>query len=307
MLLKYAVKDFLDDREYKNVSPFTLSGYRRTLNEFHRFCVDQEIVGVTDVTPAIMKQYFIFCQKERGNNPVTLNHKLINLRAFFHYLQKEVELFTENNNPIRKISKFKTDVRIEVFTDEHIKLMLGYFRRLKYRDKSFYSYRDATIIVTLLGTGARLGELINIRWADVDFKNSTISLFGKKRMAIAIPTAAKLERELAEYKVYIQQRFSDLPEYVFVDSRGRKLTDNAIKNMFKRLKEVMNFRDVRLSSHTFRHTFAHRCLMNGMDVFTLQRLLRHSDMTMTQRYLALWGSALKEQNDKYNPLNSVNL
>lgn len=52
--------------------------------------------------------------------------------------------------------------------------------------------------MTLLGTGARLGELINIRWADVDFKNSTMSLFGKKRVAIAIPTAAKLERELAK-------------------------------------------------------------------------------------------------------------
>ncbi|MFD1676456.1 tyrosine-type recombinase/integrase [Alicyclobacillus fodiniaquatilis] len=112
--------------------------------------------------------------------------------------------------------------------------------------------------MTLLGTGARLGELINIRWADVDFKNSTMSLFGKKRVAIAIPMAAKLERELAKYKIYIQQRFSDLPEYVFVDSRGRKLTNNAIKNMFKRLKEVMNFKDVRLSSHTFRHAFAHR-------------------------------------------------
>ncbi|MFD1676455.1 site-specific integrase [Alicyclobacillus fodiniaquatilis] len=144
-VIEICCKGFLDDREYKNVSPYTLSEYKRISNEFHKFCVDREIVGVTDITPASLKQYFIFCQKERSNNAVTLNHKLINLRAFFHYLQKDVELFTENNNPIRKISKFKTDVRIEVFTDEHIKLMLGYFRRLKYRDKSFYSYRDSTV------------------------------------------------------------------------------------------------------------------------------------------------------------------
>jgi integrase/recombinase XerD len=54
-------------------------------------------------------------------------------------------------------------------------------------------------------------------------------------MAIAIPLAAKLERELAEYKIYIQQSFSGFPEYMFIDSRERKLTNNAIKNMFKRL------------------------------------------------------------------------
>ncbi|WP_026962308.1 tyrosine-type recombinase/integrase [Alicyclobacillus herbarius] len=307
MLLKFAVKDFLDDRTYKNVSPYTVAGYRRTLDEFHDFCVRQKIVDVTEVTPAVIKQYFIFCQREKGNNAVTLNHKLINLRAFFNYLQQEVELFTESNNPIRKISRFKTDVKIEVFTDEHIRQILGYFRRMKYRNKSFYAYRDSTIVITLLGTGARLGELINIRWADVDFQNSTITLFGKKRVAVAIPMVAKLQQELAEYKVYIEQRFPELPEYVFVDSRGRKLSDNAIKTMFKRLKHIMNFKDVRLSCHTFRHTFAHRCLMAGMDIFTLQRMLRHEDLTMCKRYLALWGNALKEQNDKYNPLNTIQL
>ncbi|MCM3622933.1 site-specific integrase [Brevibacillus borstelensis] len=75
--------------------------------------------------------------------------------------------------------------------------------------------------------------------------------------------------------------------------------------MFKKLKKVFDFKDVRLSCHTFRHTFAHRMCMNGCDVFSLQRMLRHTEIEMTSRYISMWGTALKEQNDKYNPLNHL--
>ncbi|WP_429843929.1 tyrosine-type recombinase/integrase [Brevibacillus sp. FIR094] len=61
------------------------------------------------------------------------------------------------------------------------------------------------------------------------------------------------------------------------------LTPNAIK----RLKEIMNFKGVRLSAHIFRHTFAHRMLMNGFDDFILQKMLRHNNIGTTQRYLAM--------------------
>ncbi|MDQ0244182.1 site-specific recombinase XerD [Bacillus fengqiuensis] len=40
---------------------------------------------------------------------------------------------------------------------------------------------------------------------------------------------------------------------------------------------------------------------------TLQKILRHEDITMTQRYVNLWGTALKQQNDKYNPLNNIDI
>ncbi|MFY0546343.1 tyrosine-type recombinase/integrase [Brevibacillus sp. H7] len=306
MLLKFAIKDFKDDREYKNLSPKTIESYVSALNEFQAFCANQETVDVNDVTPSTVKSYLLYCQKERNNNVTTRNSKLHILKIFFNYLE-EIEVITQKQNPSKKIAYGKEDIKIEVFQDNHIRKMLGYYQRIKQREKSFYAYRDYTMIVFLLGTGVRLGEMVNLTWNEVDVKNGTITVFGKKRQQCSIPITDKLIKELCEYRIFCEQLFKYVPDNVFTDNEGNKLTENSVKCVFKRLKVVMNFQDVRLSAHTFRHTFAHRMLMHGCDIFTLQKMLRHSNISMTQRYLAIWGTALKEQNDKYNPLNHLDI
>lgn len=304
MLLKFAIQDFKDDREFQNLSMQTIKAYQVLLGEFQSYCAEREVLNVEEVTNHIVKSYLVHCVKSKGNNPVTINTKIKNLRAFFNYMVAS-EVISAKRNPMLKIEKVKTDTKIEVFTDAHIKQMLAYYRRLKGREHSFYAYRDHTIILTLLGSGIRLGELCNLRWEDVDLINGTIIVFGKNRTQSSIPLTSKLIKELAEYKVFCQQKFEQPSVHVFINGENHPMTANAVKNVFKRLKEIMNFKDVRLSAHTFRHTFAHRFLMNGGDVFTLQKMLRHSSLKMTEKYLAIWGTALREQNEKYNPLNSI--
>ena len=306
MLLKFAIKDFKDDREYKNLSAKTITSYLYTLNEFQEWCAKQEMIDVNDISSGTIKSYLLYCQKERNNNPTSRNHKLHNLKIFFNYLQDE-EVISEKRNPISKLEYVKEDVKIEVFNDNHIKQMLSYYRRLKTRDKSFNAYRDHTIILVLLGSGMRLGELCNLKWSDIDLKNGLMLVYGKQRKYSSIPMADKLIKELCEYKIFCEREFNELSEHVFVSRDNKKLSPNAIKCVFKRLKDIMNFSDVRLSAHTFRHTFAHRFLMNGGDVFTLQKMLRHSNLKMTEKYLDIWGTELKEQNEKFNPLNNLDL
>ncbi|WP_243152975.1 tyrosine-type recombinase/integrase [Sporotomaculum syntrophicum] len=305
--MKFAIKDFIDDREFKNLSPVSIENYNRTLNEFHDFCVEQEIVDVKDVTPNIIKKYLMYCQKQRKNNPTSINTKLHNLKIFFNYLQ-EAEIISENKNPTKKIDYVKADVKIDVFTDEQVKQMLNYYSRMKYREKSFYAYRDYTIILTLLGTGVRLGELCNLTWNNINFKNQTITVIGKKRQQSSVPITDKLKKELTEYYVFLQQHFENAQlGFVFTNKYNERLTPNAVKNIFKRLKKIMNFKDARVSAHSFRHYFSVTMIRSGADAFTLQRMLRHSDLKMTMRYVNLFGTALAEQNEKYNPLNKLNI
>lgn len=298
-MLKFAIAEFRDDREYKNLSPRTIESYLLTLTEFQDFCGKQEIVNVEDVTQAIVKSYLLYCQKERNNNPTTRNSKLHTLKIFFNFLEQN-EVIESKNNPIKRLFYVKEDIKIEAFNDHHINQMLGYLRRIKQRERTFTAYRDYVICITLLGTGMRLGEMINLQWSDIDFKSGTVTVWGKKREQSSIPMTEKLIKELSEYQVFCRQHFNELSQFVFTtDKHNKQMSVDGAKTIFRRLKKVMGFKDVRLSAHTFRHTFAHKMLMNGCDIFTLQKMLRHSQISMTQRYLAIWGTALREQNDKY--------
>lgn len=304
MLFKFALQEFKDEKEFQNLSERTIEAYMITLKEFHEYCIERDIVDVDEVTTNFVKKYLLYCKKERENSPNTVNTKLKNLRVFFNFM---VDCDYIKTSPCKKIEALKTDVKIEVFSDNHIRQMLSYYRRLKNRDKTFYAFRDHTIIITLLGTGIRLGELCNLKWSSIDFDSYAITVFGKGREQQTIPVTEKLIKELIEYKIFCERNFNQISDFVFVNAYNKKLTENAVQNIFKRLSKVMNFKDVRLSAHTFRHTFAHRFLMNGGDVFTLQRMLRHKKLSMTEKYLAIWGTALRDQNNKFNPLNNMDL
>lgn len=307
LLLKFAIQDFKDDREYRNLSPKTVEAYLLTLNEFQDFVASQEIINVHDVRQSTIKAYLLHCQKERGNNPTTRNSKLHTLKIFFNYLQEQ-DVIEPKQNPIKGMYFAKEDIQIQTFNDNHIKQMLNYYRRIKERNRSLQAYRNYCMIVFLLGTGARLGEMINLTWNDVDLVNGAVILYGKKREQSSIPITDKLIKELSEYKVFCQQYFGELGQYVFTsDKKNDKLTPDTVKNIFKRLKSVMQFKDVRLSAHTFRHTFAKRYLLAGGDLFSLQKMLRHSQIAMTQRYVNLFGTELKELNNRHNPLNGLDI
>lgn len=83
MLLKFAIKDFQDDREYKNLSARIIESYIMTLEEFQTYCSTNEIIiDAGDVTHSLIKNYLLYCQNERKNNATTRNSKLHILKIF---------------------------------------------------------------------------------------------------------------------------------------------------------------------------------------------------------------------------------
>lgn len=304
MLLKFAINEFLEDRELRNLSSHTLKSYRGILRQFESFCVEKGLFAINKITSKVAKEFLVYCKYELKNNVATINGKTRTLKIFFRYLEEE-EVAEEN--PFKKIKFSKEDIVRDVLTDQQVKKVIEHFDRGHFKGSNFALMRNRMVIVLLVSTGLRREELVNLKWSDVDMKNRTIMTYGKKRSVATIPYTRKLQKELAEYKMFLEFYFEEEEEiiYVFPDKTNRQLSTEAISTLFKRLKKDLKMDG--LTCHAFRRYFASKCLKMGMDSLNLQRLMRHETLQMTDRYVKLYGHALHGVNDKYNPLNFIDI
>lgn len=302
MLIKFAVQDFLDERQMMNVSQHTLRNYRSFFRGWLEWLRENNIQNMEEVSTITLRSYITYCRNELGNGTSTINNKIKNLKAFYNHL---IENELIEHNPCLKLKKQQTDERIEVFNDFHVRTMLRYLRRIKRQDHEFTAFRNTVVIKILLGTGIRLGEMQGLKWSDVN--NTYLTVFGKSRKQETVPLSKKVYDELMDWKRYQNSYFDSEIDCVFVDRSGVQLSYEACKGIFKGLQSSLGFKDVRLSAHTFRHTFAQRYVLAGGDIFSLQKILRHQNISMTEKYVSMWGLALNEQNEKYNPLYHMDI
>ncbi|PFV61137.1 integrase [Bacillus cereus] len=317
MLIKFSIKEYIEDRSLENLSRRTLESYEQTLNEFRLWlngCQGNEeeathraVTHIEDITSQHIKDYMRYCYRERSNSHTTVAGKLTNLKVYFNYLASE-GLLDEKTNPCLRVKNPQKDTNVETLTEEQIRLMLRHLRRRR-RVDDFYHYRDYTLVVFLLGTGARLGEIMDLRWEDIDLKSGQVVFpaTGKARTQQGQPLGVKLVNELKDYKQYLEADAHGLPAYLFTTRTGRKLSREAIKLVFVRLAQELNFKSGRVSAHSLRHFYCSSLIKAGVSPFVVQKLMRHSKIETTMKYVTLWGQSLHEGNEKGNPLNSLNL
>jgi integrase/recombinase XerD len=302
MLIRFAMKEFLSEKEFENLSKNTLRGYEMLFEDFQKYCEGNGLERVDDLTSRALKSYLNYCKNEKGNNPTSINTKRKQFRAFFNFLVTEGIL---ENNPTDNIKKVREDIRIKTFTDEEVRAVLSHLRRLRRKEDSFYGVRNHCAFMTLIGTGLRASELCSLSWNNVDLERRTLKVFGKMRKEEAVPLSERLCEELRYWKNYCIQTFGKCPQYVFINLRGERLTVNGLKCWFKRLAQKMDFPETRCSAHSCRHYFAKTWIQNGGDISTLARVLRHTSIKTTEKYLQFWGNEVAEDNDKFNPLNKL--
>jgi integrase len=140
--------------------------------------------------------------------------------------------------------------------------------------------------------GLRAGEIFNLTWSDVDFRNETIMIKDTKsgRNRNAIMTAA--------VKSMLEQRKSCRQfDMIFPSRTGDKTTE--VSRTFDRTVDRIGFnkgitdRRQKAVFHTLRHTYASWLVMSGVDLYTVQKLMGHSTIAMTERYSHLAPDHLK--------------
>jgi len=190
----------------------------------------------------------------------------------------------------------------EFLTDEEVLALM------KTPDKSrFHEYRDIMIAMVMLDSGTRLGETLSMELDELNLTERTIRLpadktKGRKERTVffSLKTAKELRRWLQ-----FKDRYCDSP-YVFpVRNTGRPLKVSFYEANFRGYLERAKIAK-RISPHTLRNNFAKRCLMSGMDIYTLSRLLGHSSVTVTEKaYLDIHDEDLRQRYSKFSPIDSI--
>jgi len=162
------------------------------------------------------------------------------------------------------------------------------------------------ILITLLFTGMRSGELLALTWDKVNFKNGTIVIqsavirkpefdeFGKKTKQTSLVSAPKTRSSvrvikapdavinaLLEWKTYVDEALPGHSDFVFCSRSGGMRTYSGLRSLYRRFLDRHGFDENGLNLNCYRHTFATMLLENGVNPRVVQRLMGHSDISMT--------------------------
>jgi site-specific recombinase XerD len=231
----------------------------------------------------------------------TVNGYLRALRAFWSWLEREN--FIEVSPFVRlKIPKAPKKV-IPIFTEEQLHRLFAAIDTT-----SPIGYRDFTIILTLIDTGIRCSELINLRLTDVNLESRLLKVWGKGNKERLVPIGVKVQKAIWKYlNIYRPEPASPRYDHVFLTCDGHPLTKDRLESIIERYGKKANITGVRVSPHTFRHTMAVAFLRNGGDVFSLQRIFGHSQLEVLKGYVNLAQADISRVHAKNSPADNLEL
>ncbi len=168
-------------------------------------------------------------------------------------------------------------------------------------------FRDYVILLLLLDTGMRIGELAFLTVDDVDFQGCCVKVFGKGRREREIGMHPEMSKLLWKYVQKYRNPSASDERGLFLGRKGA-LGSHGIHNIVKRIQARSGLVDLEFHAHVFRHTFAKMYLKRGGDLFKLSREMGHSDVRITKIYLEDFGSEeAREDHNVRSPLAFVHL
>jgi len=282
-------EQFVRVKRNMNLSEVSIKCYQDDIKYFTAFFSGENYCY--DVTLDVVENYVAYL-KSRDISSVTVNSYLRGLRAVLYFFMERDYMPKFKVRLIRQEKKVKN-----TYTDAELKLLLA---KPDVKKCDFTEYRDWVISNYLLGTGNRLGTICELKISDVDFQNHEIILKKvKNRRQYIIPLSLRLEKILLDYLLY---RKGEPDGYLFCNRFGEKLPKGTLATSIRRYNLARGVE--KTSIHLYRHTFAKNWILNGGDIFRLKSILGHSSIDIVKEYAEMFGSDLKRNFDRFNPLDN---
>ena len=310
MQLSQAISGFILFKEAEKLSTHTLKLYRFHLDQLVTWRGDCQL---EDVTADDLNRFMTYLRAEyrptraNGDDSPLSSQSLYNtwtaLKSFVKWTTIVLDMpdiMAGGKVPRPKV----TNEERMPFTVEEVKRLLTAVKpRKSKRAVSSRQYltdlRDQAIIITLLDTGIRAGELCALTIGDLHAQTGRLVVTGKGGKIRHVWLGNNARPIVWRY---LQERPDNDPAApLFPSGSDRPMNRNMLH---KRMVAIGNRVEVpNANPHRFRYTFAIQYLRNGGDVFTLQRLLGHSSLTMVQYYLKLAQADIEDAHRRASPVD----
>ena len=290
------VQKFCDYSLYfKGYSPYTIKGYKDALRYYRQFA---DITNLDQVTKDNVRSMFYNGRLERkwSANTFIGFHKRLNV--FFRWCQQNQYM---DFNPMNDIEVPKLEKRIPPkLTKENSLKLLEVVFNYPY-NFSYLRYRNHALFATILFAGLRKKEVKNLMLMDVDIEHLTIFIRqAKGAKDRIIPMSYTLAQSLSRYLKERKRLNKSCPNFFVSLNRNMGITDDCLRNLVRKMKDASN---IQFSLHKLRHTFATLMLEGGCDIYSLSKMMGHSDIKTTTIYLHASAEHLRHEMQKH-PLNN---
>jgi len=274
------VGQYLMDLYRRNCRPNTIRSRFATILVFLQYLKAKarnllELVCREDVCA------FIEQEQDRGLKPASISCRIDALYAFIRFLVDREVLSPDLLK--RKLRVKVSDSLPRAIDPQDVRQLLAVIERP----------RDRAMVLTLLRTGMRIGELLNTTISDVNLAEKRIEIFEtqKNRVGRVVYLADDACQALVDWLKVKRWK----TELIFSGQGGRPLSYEVVRSRFVMLLGKANLAHKGYTLHCLRHTFASELLNAGMRLECLQPLLGHSSIEMTRRYARLTDTTRKEE------------
>jgi site-specific recombinase XerD len=297
MDIELLTRKFCEYLKYmKGYSQETVDRYKWVLGLYIRLA---GLTTIEDVTEENVRQLFFIGRTQRNWKPATFIIYFNSLTVFFRWCitNKYIEVSPMKDIEIPKVEKY---LPTRLTRQDAMKLLeVVYNYPYEY---AYLRYRNHAIFSTFLFAGLRKSELLQLKLTDVDIPNLSIFVNqGKGNKDRILPMTYTLAESLKRYLIERKKLGRTCPEFFVSLNLNSGYTKNGLKRLVVKIRKASA---INFTIHKLRHTFATLMLEGGCDIYSLSKMMGHSDIKTTTIYLSASAEHLRSQVSKH-PLNDI--
>lgn len=290
------MRDFIEYmKTEKRKAENTLIAYERDIAAFEKYLRARGTGDLADCNESDAVSYVIELSNE-NKSKATINRKVSALRTYYEFLIGKGE---RRDNPFSKIKSARSDRRqIDYLTIEEVEGLLAL------PDDSNKGVRDTALLEFMYGTGARVTEVVRLRFDDVNIRMGFVTLKDANDESRIVPLGRYARAALSKYfdESYDEMKGREHKgdDFVFINFRGEPLTRQGIWKILRDYGNMIGTGN-RMTPQILRDSFAVHILQNGGDLKTLQELMGFDDLSVGIAYLAVTDIHVKDVFNRTHP------